>query len=225
MLPVVAVALLFSAHAASNLDSARAARDSADVAALRARIAQIRKPSTLPALLEVSQLNLWLCEALYALNNEAGVKRAAQAAVDASQQAVVLDPASSEAHRLLGDSLGQLIPHVFAGGMRYGARSTKELDRALELDPRNAEAHIARAAGYFFTPSMFGGDKQKAIEHLQTALSIDPSNDSAHLWLAQVYADLKQKDRAAAEITEALRINPKRGYTRYIAGQLGVRHD
>jgi tetratricopeptide (TPR) repeat protein len=204
------------------LDSARAARDSGNAATLRARIAEARKGTSLDALLQTALLNSWLCEALYAVNDTQGVKRASQAGIDAAERAVRLAPNSSEAHRLLGDLLGQLIPHVFAGGVRYGARSTREVDRALELDPRNVEAHIARATSYFFTPSAFGGDKQKALEHLRKALEIDPDSDTAHLWLAQVYADLKQKDRAQAEIEAARRINPNRGYTRYLATQIGA---
>ena len=125
------------------------------------------------------------------------------------------------AHRLTGDLLGQLIPHVFAGGMRYGARSTKEIERALELDPKNADAHIARATSYFFTPSAFGGSREKAIEHLNQAVELDPRSDTAHLWLAQVYNDTKQKDRAITEWADARRINPNRAYTRYLMTQIG----
>jgi tetratricopeptide (TPR) repeat protein len=136
---------------------------------------------------------------------------------------VKLRPDSSEAHRLLGDLLGQLIPHVFAGGMRYGPRSTREIEKALQLDARNAEAHIARATSYFFTPSAFGGSKEKAMEHLRRAIELDPRSDTAHLWLAQVYADLKQRDRATAELEEARRLNPNRGYTRYLISQIGGR--
>jgi tetratricopeptide (TPR) repeat protein len=172
--------------------------------------------------LQTALLNSWLCEAFYAGNDAQGVKRAAQAGIDAAERAVRLAPNSAEAHRLLGDLLGQLIPHVFAGGVRYGARSTRELERALELDPRNVDAHIARATSYFFTPGAFGGDKQKALEHLGKAVEIDPNSDTAHLWMAQVYADLKQRDRAVAELDAARRINPNRGYTRYLSTQIGA---
>ena len=218
--------LLFSLStlaAQSDLGAARAARDSADAAGLRARVAAARKDSTLAGLLKTAQLNSWLCEALYASSDARGVKRAAQAGVDAAERAVRADPNSSEAHRLLGDLMAQLIPHVFAGGMRFGARSTRELERALELEPRNAEAHVARAISYFMTPSMFGGDKQKALEHLGKAIELDAANDTAYLWMAQIHAELKQKELAAAEINAALRINPNRGYTRYLAEQLGVK--
>jgi tetratricopeptide (TPR) repeat protein len=198
-------------------DPARIARDAADGPALRVQISQSRD------LLRIAQLNLFLCEAAYAADDNAAVKRAAQAAIDAAEKAVRQQPASSEAHRLLGESLSQMIPHVFAGGIRLGPRSTREMDRALELDPRNADAHISRATSYLFTPDAFGGDKQKALEHLRKAVELDPASDTAHLWMAQVYVELKQKDRAAAELETARRINPARAWTRYLASQIGVR--
>jgi tetratricopeptide (TPR) repeat protein len=215
--------LCTAAYSQTALDIARAARDSADAAALRARIAEARKETSLPALLLTAQLDAWLCEALYSVNDAAGVKRAAQAGLDAAERAVRIAPESSEAHRLLGALLGQLIPHVFAGGMRYGARAAKELERALELDPRNVEAHIARAQGYLFAPAAFGGDKQKALQHLARALELDPQSDSAHLWRAQAYAEMKEKEKARAEIEAALRLNPKRAYTASIERQLRSR--
>jgi tetratricopeptide (TPR) repeat protein len=204
------------------LERARAARDSGDAATLRKEVAHWRQDTSFEGLRRTALLDSWLCEALYASNNEKGVKLAAQAGVDAAERAVKLQPNSSEAHRLVGDLLGLLIPHVFAGGMRFGARSTQEIDSALELDPKNVDAHIARATSYFFTPPIFGGSKEKALEHLNQALSLDPRSDTAHLWLAQVYDDLKQKERAIAELAEARRINPNRGYTRYLMAQIGA---
>src|SRR3954453_13004885 len=123
-------AILAVAAGQSTLDTARAARDSGDGVTLRARIAEARKGASLDALLQTALLNSWLCEVLYGSNDTQGVKRAAQAGIDAAERAVRLAPNSSEAHRLLGDLLGQLIPHVFAGGVRYGARSTREMERA-----------------------------------------------------------------------------------------------
>jgi tetratricopeptide (TPR) repeat protein len=219
---LAAVMLPMMAAGQTALDTARAARDSGDAATLRARIAETRRGASLEALLQTSLLNSWLCEALFAANDVRGVKDAAAAGIAAAERAVRLAPGSSEAHRLLGDLLGQLIPHVFAGGIRYGARSTKELDRALELDPRNVDAHIARATSYFFTPSAFGGDSKKALDELHRAIELDPNSDTARLWLAQVYAGLKQKDRAFSELDAARRINPNRAYARYVASQIGA---
>jgi tetratricopeptide (TPR) repeat protein len=154
----------------------------------------------------------------------AGVKRAAQAGIEIAERAERIAPESSEAHRLLGELLGQLIPHVFAGGMRYGARSTNELGPAhWNWTRATSTPHIARARSHLFAPAAFGGDKQKALQHLARALELDPQSDTAHLWRAQVYAELKETQKARMEIEAALRLNPRRAYTRYLARQMGGR--
>ena len=226
MKPILLLVFLLTASVSAEpldaaLDAARAARDSADAGTLRKEVARWHRDTSFDGLRRTAVLNFWLCEALYAVNDEKGVKLASQAGLDAAEKAVKLQPNSSEAHRLVGDLLGQLIPHVFAGGMRYGARSTQEIEKALELDPKNADAHIARATGYFYTPPFFGGSKEKALEQLNQALSLDPGSDTAHLWMAQIYQDAKQRERAMAELREASRINPNRAYTRYLMAQIG----
>lgn len=54
-------------------------------------------------------------------------------AVAAAQRAVLLDPSSAEAHRVLGFAL-------FYGEWKVTA-ATAELQRAMQIDPRDAEAH------------------------------------------------------------------------------------
>jgi tetratricopeptide (TPR) repeat protein len=205
--------------------AAIAARNSNDVEALRRLIgdAQLRveHEKTAQAYQELAQLDLWLCEAGHGRNDNKVIKEAAQEGASAAEKAIAIDPNSSEAHRLEGESLSQLIPHVFAGGPRLGPRSTRELDRAIELNPKNVNAYIARAYNYFFTPKAFGGDKQKAAEMLQKALELDPSSDTAHAWLAQVYLALGQKQDAWREINTAVRLDPGRAFTQYVYREIG----
>lgn len=121
------------------------------------------------------------------------------------RQAVKLAPDSSDAHWLLGDLLGQLIPLVFAGGMRHGAESTGELDCAIELDPKNFDAYVSRAHAYYFAPGMFGGSKSKAKEFLDKAITIAPFSDVA----ATAYISLAQFDLAESRRDEARKAWPQ----------------
>ena len=193
----------------SEVAIARRARDHADVETLRKTIDAARGPAgqkNNPASFErLALYNLWLCEAGHAQDNNKLIKQAAEDGLAAAEAAVALNPNSSEAHRLLGDLLGELIPRVFAGGARYGRRSVSELEKAIELDPRNANACIARAVSYFYTPAMFGGSREKAVDMLKKAVGIDPSSDSTRIWLAQVYLAAGQRDDALREVKEALR--------------------
>lgn len=209
---------------AVDVDAARSARDRADVPALRAAIADAqRKPPPARSAddwLRLAVLHSWMCEAAEGRGDTRQVKQAAKAGIAAAEAAVALAPGSSDAHQVLADLLGQLIPHVFGGGMRYGRRATAVADRAIALDPRNADAHVTRAISYLHTPEAFGGDKEKALELLRKAVELDPQSDTPHVWLAQYHASVGQIDEGLREIATARRLNPDRRFTRDVHGLL-----
>jgi tetratricopeptide (TPR) repeat protein len=203
---------------AADMDPAIAARDRGDIAALHQLIAQAetdaRQKNSAETYERVAELNLWLSEAGHVNNDSKVVKQGAQDGVAAAEKAVSLNPNSSEAHRLNGELTGELVGVVFMGGMRHGKHAGDELDKALQLDPKNAEAYVGRAIGYFFAPSTFGGSKDKAVEYLQKAIAINPTLGRAHIWLAQVYQSQGKHDEAQREINEALRIDPERRFAK-----------
>jgi tetratricopeptide (TPR) repeat protein len=206
---------------------ARRARDQGDVEALRGATETVRSEATnknsFEAYLRLALFEDWLCEAAYDHHDNKLVKQAAQGGIAAAREAVTLNPSSSDAHWLLSELLGKLIPHVLGGGPRFGPESTREADQAIEQDPKNAHAYIARALDYFFTPTMFGGSKPKAVEMLKKAVDIDPASDAAdtaHVLLAQAYFDLGQRGDALSEIQQALRSNPERRWAQYVNQQI-----
>jgi tetratricopeptide (TPR) repeat protein len=204
--------------------AARRSRDRAEVAQLQQLVENARREAEetkrFEAYLRLALFNVWLCEAAEAHQNNEVFKRAAEAGVAAAEKAVELNPQSSEAHQLLGDLLNQLIPHVFGGGMRYGKRSTDELDKAIELDPKNADAYVSRAISYYYTPESFGGGKQKAFEMLTKAVRIAPGADSPHIWLAMFHLEAKRTQDALREINLARRANPDRSFTKFVYSQV-----
>lgn len=204
--------------------AARKARDRASVEALQKAVASAREEAArtggFEANLRLALFEVWLCEAAEAHNNNKLFKQAAQEGVRAAEKAVELNPQSSDAHQLLGDLLSQLIPHVFGGGMRYGKRSTDEMDKAIELDPKNVNAYVSRAISYYYTPESFGGSKPKALAMLKQAVEIDALADSPHIWLALFYLDARQTDAAAREIDLARKANPERTFTSYVYRQV-----
>ena len=163
---------------AADADPAIAARDQADVAALHSLIAQAttdaRQKNSAEAYERVAQLNLWLCEAGHVNNDSKVVKQGAQDGIAAAEKAVSLNPNSSEAHRLNGDLTGELIGVVFMGGMRHGKHAGDELDKALQLDPKNAEAYVGRAHIWLAQVYQSQGKHDEAQREINEALRIDP---------------------------------------------------
>lgn len=222
--------------AASNpellIDQARAARDRADVPTLQGIAATTRKEAesndSSQAYIHLALFEDWLCEAARVRQNNKLLKTAAEAGVAAARKAEQLDPNSSQARRLAGDMMGQLIPLAFAGGMRYGPESTREVETALRLDPKNAEAYVTRAVGYYFAPTMFGGNKQKAVEFLRKAIALDPVSDAAataHIWLAQLELAQDNRQEALQEIHAALKIDPQRLLAQTVERQIEETHE
>lgn len=55
-------------------------------------------------------------------------------------------------------------------GAKYGRESSEWLDKAQSLDPSNPRIYLTRGQGVFYTPSMFGGGKDKAKPILEDAI-------------------------------------------------------
>ena len=213
-----------SSNESSEVIAARQARDRASVEDLQRIVAKAQKEAaetnSFEAYLRLALFELWTCEAAEAHQNDRLFKQAAEAGVAAAEKAVALNPKSSDAHQLLGDLLSQLIPHVYGGGMRYGKRSADEMDKAIELNPKNVNAYVSRAISYYYTPGSFGGSKSKAVEMLKKAIEIDSQTDSPHIWLAIFYLDEGRRDDALSEINLALRANPDRVFTKHVQTQI-----
>lgn len=206
--------------------TSRKARDRGDVQTLRKEIDSAQKKAgetrSFEDYLRLALLHDWMCEAAEARGERKLIKQAAEAGIAAAEVAVRLNPESSDAHQLLADLLGQLIPNAFGGGMRYGKRSTEEADRAIQLDPKNANALVTRAISYLYTPEAFGGSKQRGFQLLKKAVESDPLADTPHIWLAQFYVDAGKLDDALGEINEARRLNPDRLFAKYVYDQVSV---
>jgi len=215
-----------SANASNRADDIKA-RDAGDTQTLQQMITAARteaqQANTAAAYEKLAQLQSWLYEAAHCHQNDELAKQSAQDGIAAAEKAVALDPTSSEAHRLHSELLGEAIPYTTLGGPRFGPTSTHEADKAIELDSKNPHAYIARAIDYMYTPAMFGGSNEKAAEFLKKALALDPTSDTAHLWLAQVYLAEGKHDEALLEINEALRIDPERGFSKFVLSQINGR--
>ena len=117
-------------------------------------------------------------------------------AVSACERAVNLAPQSSFYHLWLGRAYGEKADKAgffSAAGLAKKVRSSFE--RAVQLDPNNAEARTDLAEFYFEAPGIVGGGKEKAREQANILLTLNPP--MAHWVLARLAE--KNKEMALAE--------------------------
>jgi eukaryotic-like serine/threonine-protein kinase len=126
----------------------------------------------------------------YTYNNlsfRASEKEARQKAVWAAQRALELDDTLGDAHTVLG----------------LLNKDTRELERALELDPNSPDAQ------QYYAKSLWGGGRlDEAILHMRRAQELDPLSPAMYADLGKMLNSARQFDQAMEQYRKALELNP-----------------
>jgi DNA-binding winged helix-turn-helix (wHTH) protein/tetratricopeptide (TPR) repeat protein len=126
-------------------------------------------------------------------------------ALDNLQDAVVLDPGFAPAHALLSlaqhDQDFKELPHI---STQTRTIVETEARRALDLDPRLPEAHLAMAEAALF----YLLDWDRAGREYRQALALDPGRAETHHSYAFYLASLGRHDEAIASIERARELDP-----------------
>jgi tetratricopeptide (TPR) repeat protein len=130
-----------------------------------------------------------------------------------------------ETQALLASSLGTLAGTGMMAGMRYGPASSEAAETARTLGPKNPRVLLLAAISAWFTPSMWGGGKDKGYALLQQAIAAfaadRPSpplpawgHAEAYAWLGQMERDRGNAVAARAAYERALVIAPTFSWVR-----------
>lgn len=103
--------------------------------------------------------------------------------------------------------------------MTLGPRSSRAMDRALELGPDNPRVWLIRGMNARYTPRMWGGGLERAEEYLARAVQLFESDApagveprwgraEAYLWLGNVHRQRKELDQARAAYERAIQLAP-----------------
>ena len=214
----VLLGLLVAAVAVSGADPT-SARDRQDSAGLRAAVAELDRlaretPDDPAAQHRLAQAQSYLAEVLLELGDKAGARQAAEAGIRAAERAVALQGGSSENHRILGTLCGQVIPANVLLAMRYGRCASESITKALELDPKSAQAYLSRGVGNYYLPPAFGGGPEPAVQDFQKAIVLNPKLAEAHLWLGIALRRAGKNAEARAAMARSLELNPNRVWAR-----------
>src|SRR5262249_8383219 len=105
----------------------------------------------------------------------------------------------ASAYALLSQAPNDAVPQAVAG-----PKAKAEVQKALALDPANAEAHYVRGNILMY----YDWDFPAAEAELFQAIRIDPNNPTAHQWLGQYFTTQNRLAEARAEAQKALDLDP-----------------
>ncbi len=122
-----------------------------------------------------------------------------------------LNPKSAAVHALLGRIYQVQMGLNPVGTVISAAVSEvpalEEYKKALELDPKNAEAEMGLGTYYLFAPRFLGGNRDRAIKHFKLAVKRDPLKSEAWVWLSVAHREDGRLDRARESLNTALSLD------------------
>ncbi|MBZ5591707.1 MAG: tetratricopeptide repeat protein [Acidobacteriia bacterium] len=133
---------------------------------------------------------------------EEGLRGAAQY----FEQSIAADPTYAAAYTGLADSYS-LLGSIGVDGMppnKAMPLAKAAAQKALELDPRLAEAHVSLA----YVKLSYDWDLHGAEQEFSQALSLNPSSATAHHWYSHYLMAAGDLGKATEQMQEALRLEP-----------------
>ena len=140
--------------------------------------------------------------------------------------AIELEDNFGDAHALLASAYGHklgLKPHL---GMALGPETKRVLEKSKRLDGNNPRVVLIDGMSDYYTPTIFGGDKQRAISKIEHALELfakeeirDPFQaswgyDEAYAQLGIMRQDAEDIEGAREAFVKALEVNPNNGWVK-----------
>jgi lipoprotein NlpI len=157
----------------------------------------------------------YLAEVAYELRDKSASEHVAEAGVQDAEKAISLNGKNADYYRVLGTLCGQVIPaNPIMGALAYGKRAKEALDKAIEMDPKSAKAHVAHGVGFYYLPASFGGGPENAMKDYRQAIALDPKNAEAYLWLGIALGKEHQNAQAREALTKSLQLDPDRIWTK-----------
>jgi tetratricopeptide (TPR) repeat protein len=125
-------------------------------------------------------------------------------AVEHFQEAIEADPSYAAAYAGLADAYNILADIGTVAPLEAAARARAATSRALDLDPRLAEAHTSRGFIRFFFDWDWAGSERAFKE----AIALNPNYATAGQWYAELLASQGRFEEAIAEGRRAEALDP-----------------
>jgi tetratricopeptide (TPR) repeat protein len=191
------------------------ARDKQDRTALAGMASQLqseaeKKAKDPTALYNYALAQSYLAEVAIEVKDKNQAKNAAESGIAAAQKLVALQPNNAEYQRILGTLCGQIVPANVLLALKYGKCAQDAINKAVELDPKSALAHLSRGVGNYYLPAQFGGGPDQAVKDLEKAIQLNPKLAEAWMWLGVSQRKLNKNAEARKSLQKAIELNPNR---------------
>ncbi|PQJ34543.1 hypothetical protein BSZ35_07990 [Salinibacter sp. 10B] len=149
-------------------------------------------------------------------------------AISHLKRATTIDAKMADAWALLTGCYGQMMGMHPMQSMSLGPKSDDAMTKAKTLAPKNPRVWIISGTQDYFTPSMFGGDKERALTKFKKAAQLarqESINDSLHpswghaeayAWIGVAHMNADRPEQARAAFQKALDINPDYGWVKSV---------
>jgi tetratricopeptide (TPR) repeat protein len=148
-------------------------------------------------------------------------------AISHLKRATEVDETMADAWALLAGCYGQMMGMNPMQGMSFGPKSNKAMENAKKLAPKNPRVWLISGTQDYFTPSMFGGDKEQALrkfkkaarlakqESVENPLMPSWGHAEAHTWIGIAHMNAERYTEARAAFKKALDLNPDYGWVKH----------
>jgi TolB-like protein/Tfp pilus assembly protein PilF len=127
-----------------------------------------------------------------------------QKSIASFQQALIADPSSAASYSALADAYNVLGNWGLVPPREAYPQAKAAAGKALELNPRLAEAHIALA----YAIHLYDWNRSAAEAEFRKGLALNPNYAPGHQWYAVFLASDGRFDEAVAQITRARELDP-----------------
>jgi tetratricopeptide (TPR) repeat protein len=135
--------------------------------------------------------------------------------LELARRAVTLDEGNADGHFAIFANEGRL---MLLDGVAVNPvnlyKASRELDRALELDPKHSDALAAKGGLYRQLPWFLGGNLDKAEDLLTQSIENNPNAVNARIELAATYRDKGEPERGLPVLEKAVVIASRDGRQR-----------
>jgi TolB-like protein/Tfp pilus assembly protein PilF len=127
------------------------------------------------------------------------------AGIEEFERAVAADPGFALGHAMLASAYTQRFFYD-ATDPSFERKAFLEIEKALALNPNQAEIYLARAQAVWNVRNGF--QHEQSVRDLQRAIANNPSLAEAYVELGKVYLHIGLLDKAIAANDEAMRLDP-----------------